>query len=40
MEWFKRKGRFAELMDRIPIHVITARAALIGAAACGLERVT
>ena len=39
MEWFKRKGRFAELLERIPIHVITARAALIGAAAYGLESV-
>jgi glucokinase len=37
MEWFKRKGRFAELMARIPIHVVIARAALIGAAVYGLE---
>jgi glucokinase len=37
MESFKRKGRFIELMEQIPIHVILARAALIGAAAYGLE---
>jgi glucokinase len=38
MESFKRKGRFRELMERIPIHVVITRAALIGAAAYGLER--
>lgn len=38
MESFKRKGRLSELMGRIPIHVVIARAALIGAAAFGLER--
>ncbi|HEY6404039.1 MAG TPA: glucokinase, partial [Blastocatellia bacterium] len=38
MESFKRKGRFSELMERIPIHVVITRAALIGAAAYGLER--
>jgi glucokinase len=37
---FTRKGRFRELMERIPIHVITARAALVGAATYGLERLT
>ncbi len=37
MESFKRKGRFTELMGRIPVHIIRARAALIGAAAAGLE---
>lgn len=37
MESFKRKGRFAELMGRIPVHVILNRAALVGAAAYGLE---
>src|SRR5262245_57175374 len=37
MESFKRKGRFAELMTRIPVHVILTRAALVGAAAYGLE---
>ncbi|HEY8460287.1 MAG TPA: glucokinase [Blastocatellia bacterium] len=38
MESFRRKGRFSELMERIPVHVVTVRAALIGAAAYGLER--
>jgi glucokinase len=37
MERFKRKGRFAELMLRIPIHVVVAPAGLAGAAACDLE---
>ena len=37
MEIFARKGRFKELMQRIPIHVITTRAALLGAATFGLE---
>jgi glucokinase len=37
MESFKRKGRLSELMERIPIHVVLVRAALIGAAAYGLE---
>ncbi|MGA2888457.1 MAG: glucokinase [Terracidiphilus sp.] len=36
IETFTRKGRFRNLMERIPIHVITAQAALIGAAAYGL----
>jgi glucokinase len=34
---FNRKGRFAELMARIPIHVVVSQAGLAGAAACGLE---
>jgi glucokinase len=37
LQRFKRKGRFAELMGRIPIHVIVTPAGLAGAAACGLE---
>ena len=37
METFTRKGRFRNLMERIPIHVITAQGALIGAAAYGLD---
>lgn len=37
MQTFARKGRFADLMRRMPVHVITARAALVGAAAYGLE---
>ena len=37
MQRFKRKGRFAELMERIPLHVIVTPAGLAGAAVCGLE---
>jgi len=37
MQTFTRKGRFKDLMERIPIHLITTRAALVGAAAFGLE---
>jgi glucokinase len=37
MQAFARKGRFSELMRGIPVHLITARAALVGAAAYGLE---
>lgn len=34
---FQRKGRFTELMERIPIHVVVAPAGLMGAATRGLE---
>jgi glucokinase len=37
MQGFTRKGRFKDVMARMPIHVITTRAALAGAAAHGLE---
>ena len=37
MQVFARKGRFKDLMAHIPVHVITARAALVGAASFGLE---
>jgi glucokinase len=37
MQSFKRKGRFADLMARIPIHVVVSPAALAGAAAYGLK---
>jgi len=37
MDAFTRKGRFKDLMARMPIHVITTRAALLGAATYGLE---
>jgi glucokinase len=40
MEVFTRKGRFTDLMGRIPIHVITTRAALLGAATYGLDILT
>jgi glucokinase len=34
---FTRKGRFKDLMERMPIHIITTRAALLGAATFGLQ---
>jgi glucokinase len=37
MQSFTNKGRFKELMNRIPIYAITTRAALVGAATYGLE---
>ena len=37
LQTFARKGRFKNLMARIPVHVITARAALVGAASYGLD---
>jgi glucokinase len=40
MEGFKRKGRFAQLMERTPVHLILNRAALVGSAAYGLESFT
>jgi glucokinase len=40
MHAFTRKGRLAELMTRMPVHVIVTRAALAGAAGYGLENFT
>jgi glucokinase len=37
MQAFTKKGRFQGFMQSIPVHVITARAALLGAATYGLE---
>jgi glucokinase len=37
IESFSRKGRFKELVKRIPVHVIMTSAALVGAAAFGLQ---
>jgi glucokinase len=37
VQTFTTKGRFQDLMERIPIHVITTRAALLGAATFGLQ---
>ena len=34
---FQRKGRFTELLARVPVHVIVQRAALLGAASYGLD---
>jgi glucokinase len=40
VETFTRKGRFKDLMERMPIHIITTRAALLGAATLGLQSLT
>jgi glucokinase len=40
VQTFTRKGRFKELMERMPIHIITTRAALVGAAAFGLQSLS
>lgn len=37
MDSFVRKGRFAQLMERTPVHVVLNHAALVGSAAYGLE---
>ena len=38
MHSFRHKGRFAEMMDRIPIHLMTGKVGIAGAAAYGLKR--
>jgi glucokinase len=40
VQTFTRKGRFKELMERMPIHIITTRAALLGAATFGLQSLS
>jgi len=40
VETFNRKGRFKGLMERMPIHIITTRAALLGAASFGLQSLS
>jgi glucokinase len=40
VETFTRKGRFRDLMERMPIHIITTRAALLGAATFGLQSLS
>lgn len=40
VQTFTRKGRFKDLMERMPIHIITTRAALVGAAAFGLQTLS
>jgi len=40
MQTFTRKGRFKDLMERMPIHIITTRAALLGAATFGLQSLS
>ncbi|MFO7633678.1 MAG: glucokinase [Caldilinea sp.] len=40
MASFTNKGRFSEMISRIPVHVVLTQAALIGAARYGLERMS
>src|SRR5215467_12292499 len=40
LQTFNQKGRFKDLMERMPIHVITTRAALLGAATFGLQSLS
>jgi glucokinase len=40
MQSFVNKGRLGEMMAQLPVHVITAQAALLGAALYGLDRLT
>jgi glucokinase len=40
LQTFSRKGRFEDLMERMPIHIITTRAALLGAATFGLQSLS
>jgi glucokinase len=35
---FRRKGRFAELMSQIPVHLMTGKVGIAGAAAYGLRK--
>jgi glucokinase len=39
MQAFVNKGRFAALLSELPVHVVTGRAALLGAARYGLDRL-
>jgi glucokinase len=39
MRAFTAKGRFANLLGAIPVHVVTINAALLGAAIYGLEQM-
>jgi glucokinase len=40
LQSFRNKGRFADVMGRIPIHLMTGKVAIAGAAAYGLKRYT
>ena len=40
LETFKRKERFTDFIERIPVHLLLNRAALVGSAAYGLESFT
>jgi glucokinase len=39
LQSFRNKGRFADVMGRIPLHLMTGKVAIAGAAAYGLKRV-
>ncbi|MCB0075646.1 MAG: glucokinase, partial [Caldilineaceae bacterium] len=39
MQVFRHKGRFADMLGRMPVHVITRQAALMGVADYGLQRM-
>ena len=38
LQSFRRKGRFAEMMGRIPVHLMISKVGIAGAAAYGLRR--
>jgi glucokinase len=38
LQSFRRKGRFSEVMSRIPVHLMTSKVGIAGAAAYGLRR--
>jgi glucokinase len=40
VQTFSRKGRFKDLMERMPTHIIATRAALLGAATFGLQSLS
>jgi|HubBroStandDraft_6_1064221.scaffolds.fasta_scaffold01330_8 glucokinase len=40
VQTFTSKGRFKDLMEQMPIHIITTRAALVGAATFGLQSLS
>ena len=37
---FARKGRFKDFVERMPVYIITTRAALVGAATSGLRSLS
>jgi glucokinase len=40
LDAFQRKGRFSEVMSRIPVHLLTGKVGIAGAAAYGLKRAS
>jgi glucokinase len=38
LQSFRRKGRFSEMMGRIPVHLMISKVGIAGAAAYGLAR--